>query len=736
MKRYTYHFLTVFLPALFFTGVIHAQAFPPDLEIVGISGSLAPDGQTYVLQIQSNGDGLYAKYRSSEPVAPPEETSTFNLSNAELESIWQSIVNNDFFNLNTFTTNPDIEDRTFASLTIRGNGQEYEVTTENIAYLPFDNIIGVINSITPTGNQLIYDNSPLTAFTTRDVCDTAPGFLFSSPPPPSDKFSNTGEPLTFAGNYSMSASSTNSEVHAGTTVAYRISLQEAVNRGIATLEGKGGFYGDQVSITIDNSANQTGNDLELTLYLEFWGAEANSANAQTVKSNIENIWSSNTTSNGQTLNAKVETRLSTTATSPPGTHGFHQIELKDIETSFVSSLGSINSGVSSGSWDPMGTQANKVHAHEAGHLFGLEDRYEDYRKQMDGTWEKVKGANNIGTIYTSAQLSVLLDPKYPNHTAADLEAWLNQASNKRVTAPQDGSEGDLMAELSGSVQQSDIDAIAAQAGLVVEIRPGDILINKNGNEQNFAITRSVDMFIPAGQQKTLDGLWVACIDAHKSIPRLGALFDYGPPLDIWVGNQAAPLLLQLLQFVDEQELFCSFNFETQRAIWRLSDNDYIGNTGVENLLQDAGINIGNQMLNFPRMTNPNAGNPITSLVIPPQVAVGSSVNGIPTMTEWGIFLFILLICILGLVTIYNVRFSMQASAGLTIPGPHFRMPFDKGLLRKVLPHALWLSVVGVIVILWGWGEIVANDIIGMGLSIPLVAYILHLIFLLDKKNED
>jgi hypothetical protein len=594
------------------------------LEIIATSGGSAPFQENVSLRIAVSGQSTFTRYVPSAVGEPPIEENSFILTGVELEQIWQAIQDNDFFNINGEHSNPDIEDRTFAHLIVRANGNTHEVTTQNIAVPAFDNIMAVINGVTPPGNELKYDVSGPAAFEPRDVCDIA-GITATSAV---TRGITKGDFLSvlrrgqYSGRESLSGASLESsttETHAGTTVGYRISLQEAVSRGIVTLEGKGGFYGDQISIAVDNSAKETSNKLAVTLYLEFWGPTANTANVQKIKDAVEGVWSGKATSDGKAVTVSVETRLDTTATSPPGTAGYHQIKLEATVISNVVGRGSsfdVNRGVGSGTWATSGVQLDKTYAHEAGHLLGLGDRYQDYRKQSDGSWRR----RSDGQTFTSGELANEIAPKYPGKTVAEIRTWLERQGTTRVTPPDDPN--DLMSSLDGQVRQSDIDAIGSQAGLVVEVRPGDIVVNKDGNEQNFAITRTVDMFVPAGESKTLPGLHVACLDAHEGVPSIGGRFDLAPSLDTWVGSDAAPLLLNLVRYVDRQELFCPFDFTTQLAVWRISDNEFIGLPDVENLLQNAGINVGNQVLDFPRLSDPNENDPDTGFVVPPEVSVG------------------------------------------------------------------------------------------------------------------
>lgn len=61
---------------------------------------------------------------------------------------------------------------------------------------------------------------------------------------------------------------------------------------------------------------------------------------------------------------------------------------------------------------------------------------------------------------------------------------------------------------------------------------------------------------------------------------------------------------------------------------------------------------------------------------------------------------------------------------------HF--PFDKETYLKAMKHSIGLGLVGFVLIWIIWGEIVPPDIVGMGLTIPLLAYLIHVIMLFDK----
>jgi len=604
---------------LFFTATTAwAQNVPGDLQVIVTAGGLVPDAEHVTVRIAADGQGTYDRFKSSD-LGPALESDAFTLTSAEVEQFWQVIQNSDFFNLEAKYAADNISDGTFANLTIMANGNVHTVTTQNIALAGFDDIISFINGLTPGDADLVYDTSEPFTFTSRDICEQS-GIQAQRISVSKKIIKSTQEPaaevLTIAETDLL-----NGDAHSGTVVAYRITLEEAVSQGIVTLEGKGGaFAGDLVSISIDNSSNFTNDRLTLSLYLDLWGPAASTSNSLMIASAIALTWGGHTTTGGQDLKVDVVTRTTPGGTSAPGTFGFHQIKMV-TDSSFISGVVGkgtdfdVNWGIGSGTWSS--TLPPEAYAHEAGHLMGLDDRYEDYSKQPDDTWIR----ESDGQTFTSSALANEIAPFRPDLTTAEIVAKLEDPSRQRATVPFPGSGDDLMATVKGSVQQSDIDALAAQAGLIIEIRPGTILVNKDGGEQSFVIIRSEDIFVPPGGSKTLGGLYVACIDHDKATPSAGSGFDLAPSLSDWRGIETAQFLQMLVDYIDEQADFCAAGFYNRVVVWRITDNSEIGTAFTNLYLQAAGINVGNRILDFPRITNPNAANPNTSFLTPIQLFV-------------------------------------------------------------------------------------------------------------------
>ncbi len=122
-----------------------------------------------------------------------------------------------------------------------------------------------------------------------------------------------------------------------------------------------------------------------------------------------------------------------------------------------------------------------------------------------------------------------------------------------------------------------------------------------------------------------------------------------------------------------------------------------------------------------QVTDTNATYPDVFVTIPLQVT-----DNIPTMSEWGIFLFALIMLNLGLVTLYNSEYKMAISKGGVVTAPQFQIPFELNSYKRALKHALGFSVIGFAIIYIGWGEITGMDVFGMAASVAIIAYVIHL----------
>lgn len=122
-----------------------------------------------------------------------------------------------------------------------------------------------------------------------------------------------------------------------------------------------------------------------------------------------------------------------------------------------------------------------------------------------------------------------------------------------------------------------------------------------------------------------------------------------------------------------------------------------------------------------------------TIFLPLKVTVG--LVAIPTMSEWGLFLFFLTILGLSLVTLYHFQMATAKDTnGQTLTVPHTsRFPFNMELFKKAIPYALGMAALGFVVILMVWGAIGAQDGLGMMLAVPMLAYLVHLGWLMRKN---
>ena len=141
--------------------------------------------------------------------------------------------------------------------------------------------------------------------------------------------------------------------------------------------------------------------------------------------------------------------------------------------------------------------------------------------------------------------------------------------------------------------QLDIDSLAAHAGLIINIKAGDILVNTAGNsQQNLSVSHSDDLYLDPCETKTLNGIYAACIDHYRLSPDPAIAFAVTPPLESWNGINAVQPYLRLIQYIDSLGLYCNYydDYFAQEAIWRITDNAPLFDSTADSLLINAGIN--------------------------------------------------------------------------------------------------------------------------------------------------
>lgn len=163
-------------------------------------------------------------------------------------------------------------------------------------------------------------------------------------------------------------------------------------------------------------------------------------------------------------------------------------------------------------------------------------------------------------------------------------------------------------------------------------------------------------------RKFASRIYVAYSDLTKGTPLNIDLFDVAPHLSEWTNNETSPLLLQLVEYIDRNDLHCDSNFSSQGAIWRITDNAGTNDT-IMQLLLDAGIDIGQQDIDYPRISNPNSNSTETSNVIPPEVTVvGNTPSNpvtVPALSRIATLLLVLILFISSALTYRQRRNKLR-----------------------------------------------------------------------------
>jgi len=130
---------------------------PSDFHLLGVSGGWAPWTRLYRLEIDSTGKGTYSiMYPADRGTGTYTLIDTFTLDSTQLNSIYASILDHGFFDLDTLYEG-GATNGSFCELKITAGGNSYKVFTTNIYVPDFDSLILDINAITPGGLDLIYN---------------------------------------------------------------------------------------------------------------------------------------------------------------------------------------------------------------------------------------------------------------------------------------------------------------------------------------------------------------------------------------------------------------------------------------------------------------------------------------------------------------------------------------------------------------------------------------------------
>ena len=578
---------------------IYAQSPPSDFKLECTSEALIPWSESETITILENGQVEFVK-TLGEDLSGLIDT-TFTIPSQNVQTIWQAVQNNNFFSLNSEFKDDSISDGSILLFTIIANGDTNQVYTKNISQQEIENILVSVNSNVPAEFNIHYTTPKKFNVVPIDPCagssNTSTDIIKELI---KDETSNK-----IKSNYSYNPDKPNvTQIpHGGFEVGYEMSIFDAIASGRASIKSKGVYYGDGVSITGDNTnSTPPSNKIKFKLNLEFYGPCDNSVYESNIVNDIINKWNGQMTSDGKTIEMEIVTLSHPGDTIPTGTPGFDNINLECGEgRSFVNHLGSANTNsVSNATWYPEDKENDVgLYAHEAGHLMGLEDQYDDWVKLPGGKWFNT---DEGGKLLNDEEMTNLLQERAPDLSPERIKYDLTR---KGLSIPRKDHENDLMARTKKPVLQDDIDALAAKAGLIITFKVGDILTCSNDFYQNLIVGHSSDFIILPGQKKTLWGIYTACIDKHKIQPDSAMVFNAAPSLEKWNGVPETEYLLKLIKYIDSTLKYCgnSTQYFAQEAIWRITDNATI-NAHYElayDFLKDAGLDISDQIFHFPKL---------------------------------------------------------------------------------------------------------------------------------------
>ena len=133
---------------------------PADLKIEAITGSLVPGEEDRMVEIGSNGSARFVRSSPSQPGSAPVAEERFTVSPDQLAQLWTAVQASDFFMLPAQHGRDDVSDGGFATLAVTADGRTHSVELRNTSVPAVENLIRVINDVTPPGKDLIYKPPP------------------------------------------------------------------------------------------------------------------------------------------------------------------------------------------------------------------------------------------------------------------------------------------------------------------------------------------------------------------------------------------------------------------------------------------------------------------------------------------------------------------------------------------------------------------------------------------------
>lgn len=409
-------------------------------------------------------------------------------------------------------------------------------------------------------------------------------------------------------------------------ITRNLSMQEAAQDGVLLLGAKGGYEGD--SVLLELAGRQVRGPITVTVHEEMYMEPGRSqAEREAVRSKIEKLDEQTEaelnkrhykTRRGEPINFVMDWKYR--EPGEPPTPNYDQVKvinpLKDLKEpnpeyrSSVDELGIPNTPHVVTATFGTNDLNPVVMAHESLHMVGLDDRYIDVYRYKGHEYPLPESGMEPAAL--AAYLKGL-KPPVPAPPRGEVNSKATPGTGRCDIM---GPGGELPCR---KISKRDLGWIESQAGVSVETKPGETLLNKDSSSQNLVVGYPTHVFAGPGETTVAPGVSTYCMD-HSKLPPYGSNFDVGPPVSALPGFEGVGKLLELNAGL--QASLTEAVPAMQNALWNQTDgsavNEEIGGTErvaeTRELLSKAGIAENTTGQGLTHLGDPNAGTAATGAV--------------------------------------------------------------------------------------------------------------------------
>lgn len=419
-----------------------------------------------------------------------------------------------------------------------------------------------------------------------------------------------------------------------TQIMRELTLEQAARAGAVRLQAKGGSEGDAVSLELEGKRTRA--PIVIMVRVEITVPARLSAESRAVAAKLVPEMAQaaegdlnrmpTKTKSGDPLRFKLD--FAYRDPEAPPRSNYHQISLVDKrfdhpdDPEFRSGLDAVavpnSSEPRTGEWEVGDMKPAGAVAHETLHLIGLADRYADVYVYRGQRYPLPRSGMDAGALKRYLRSH---HPPLPPPPAGRVGS-VNAPGTSRCDMMGTGTK--LACR---RLSQRDTDWLESQAGLLVVAEPGQTLLDKSPEHQNFGIGFRTIVFAAPGSTTVANGVSVYCLDHDRLFP-IDQVFDVGPPAASTPGYEGVAKLLALN--AGRQPDLSTAVPGMQAAIWNLTDAAPLASSGSEDearsLMSEAGVGEDAVPGGLAAIANPNAGNPDSGSVD----ATGTILGQIPT----------------------------------------------------------------------------------------------------------